>query len=94
MRNLANTATRKVLSISADGVIKNSRGHLLSVAVTGSGAAGTAILYDNASAASGKVIATLRAPSGDTVTMDFYGAIFDNGIYVDLTTAEVTVVFD
>lgn len=83
-------------NLSADGVIKNNPGALVAVVLTGGSDAATVVLYDNASAASGVVLCTLKVAANTSITFTPsrpYAA--SNGIYADLTgtNPEVTVVF-
>ncbi|MBK8184270.1 MAG: hypothetical protein IPK63_15885 [Candidatus Competibacteraceae bacterium] len=73
-------------AVTADGVVKAKNGVLYSVLLTaGDAAAGSIILYDNASAASGTILATLKAAQGTTVQWSpGCGYVFTNGIYADI----------
>lgn len=74
-------------AVTADGVVKASTGLLCSVLLTaGDGAAASIVLYDNASAASGAILATLKAAQGTTAQWS-PGAAYPcaNGIYADIT---------
>lgn len=72
---------------TADGVIANNAGRLISVTITNASANDDVLIYDNASAASGTVIANfLNVAAGATVIPNF-PANFANGAFLDLTTA-------
>jgi plastocyanin len=78
--------------VTATDDITTESAILKSLAVTGSGAAGVAVVRRGGSG--GTIVATLRAPTGDTVTWtaaDPDGALCADGIHVTVTTAEVTV---
>ena len=72
--------------ITADGAAKASPGAVVAVVLTaGTGAAASLILYDNASAASGTKLLTLRAPQGESVPFTPAAPIkAANGIYADI----------
>lgn len=73
-------------AVTADGIVKATNGVLYSVLLTaGDAAAGSVILYDNASAASGTILATLKAATGTSVQWSpECGYVFTNGIYADI----------
>lgn len=73
-------------AVTADGIVKAKNGVLYSVLLTaGDAAAGSVILYDNASAASGTILATLKAATGTSVQWSpECGYVFANGIYADI----------
>ena len=82
--------------VSGDGIVKASAGQVVAVHLTAAATTATLILYDNASAASGTVLAQLSAPTLETVS--FCPAIpyvATAGIYADITGtgANATVVF-
>lgn len=82
--------------VSADGVVNNRTGQLVAVLLTAGSDAAQIILYDNASAASGTVLANLKALTGESAT--FCPAVPINcraGIYADIsgTLANATVVY-
>ena len=79
--------------------VVNRKSFLNSVALTGDGTnAATAIVYDNASVASGKILASLRVlAGGETVHQEFtYPVRADEGITVIVTGigAVATVAYD
>lgn len=76
-------------AITADGVVKAAPGSLVSVLLTaGDAAAASIVLYDNASAGSGTVLATLKAAQGTSVQWSpECGYVAANGIYADITGA-------
>jgi len=88
--------------ISSDGVIYAGRCKLVSIhgfnqAVTAAGVpniqAIKLVLYDNASAATGKIVAQLVVGSAETTNMgvgnsiesDMHGVICENGLYANVT---------
>ncbi len=84
------------VDVAADKVVKAAGGQLVAVHLTAAATTATLTLYDNASAASGTVLAKLSAPTLETVP--FCPAIpyvATNGIYADIggTGANATVVF-
>lgn len=76
----------KHTAVTTDAVVKASNGVLYAVLLTaGDAAAGSVVLYDNASAASGTILATLKAATGTTVQWSPpVGYVFTNGIYADI----------
>lgn len=76
-------------AVTADGVVKAAPGQLVSVLLTaGDAAAASVVLYDNASAASGTILATLKAAQGTTVQWSPSSSYScANGIYADITGA-------
>lgn len=84
---------------SADGAILAMTGRLMGVQIIADGTnAGTIILYDNASAASGNVLAKASVDAGLTdvsVNLPAAGIVANNGIYLDIggTGAECIVYF-
>lgn len=82
----------RLTHLTATADVTTSSAALKSVAATGNGAAGTVVVRRGGSG--GTIIATLRAPSGDTVVWtpaDPDGALCEGGIHVTITTSEVTV---
>jgi hypothetical protein len=82
-------------NVTADAVIKGSPGLLVGVhLLAGSGATGSIVLYDNASAASGTILATLQCTQGLYVSWTpAIPQIAHKGIYADWTgTGAVAVV--
>ncbi len=84
------------LNLTADSVIKAAAGQLVACVLTGGSAAATLTLYDNATIASGTVLAVIKAP----VNTSFAWApptsyVAANGIFADIagTGADATVVF-
>lgn len=72
---------------TADGVIANNAGQLVSVSPTNITANDDILIYDNASTASGTVILNgLNLPAGFPGFPN-HPAPFNNGAYLDLTTA-------
>lgn len=74
-------------AITADGVVLNKPGRLDSLILIGSGAAvASVILYDNASAAAGTVLARIDLSASQTFDMihTVDGIICNNGIYADV----------
>lgn len=72
---------------TADGVIADNAGQLISVTPTNITANDDILIYDNASAASGTVILNgLNLPAGHPGFPN-HPAPFSNGAYLDLTTA-------
>jgi len=84
---------------SADAAILDAPGRLLGVQVIGDGTnAATVLIYDNASAASGTVLAKLIVDAGLTyvdMNVPVEGIVCNNGIYADVsgTGAEYIVLF-
>lgn len=74
-------------SKNADGVIYNGPCALVCVNMIGDGTnAATAIIYDNASAASGKIIAKVHVDAGlvyESLVVPF-GVVANNGLYLDI----------
>lgn len=83
-------------NVTSDSAVKAAGGQLVAVALTGSGAAATLVLYDNPGAASGTVLLTIKAADGAT---EFFSPaipyVFTAGCYADITGsgASATVVF-
>lgn len=78
--------------VTSDSVVKAASGYLVSVLLTAGSAAATIVLYDNASAASGTVLATLKT-SAANISVQWSPAqpiAFQNGIYADITGASAT----
>ena len=78
--------------VTATGDITTASAILKSVAATGSGAAGTAVVRRGGSG--GTIVVTLKALSGDTVTWtaaDPDGVLCADGIHVTVTDSEVAV---
>lgn len=76
---------------STDDVTTDSA-RLKAIACTGDGGAGSVVVREGGSG--GTIVATLRAPSGDTATFtlaDPNGALCEGGIHVTISSAEVTV---
>lgn len=73
--------------ITADGAVKAAPGGLVSVLLTaGDGAAATVVLYDN-SAASGTVVATLKAAQATSVQWSPAAPVAFSLLYADITGA-------
>lgn len=85
-------AVRTSGAITSDAVVCGAPAYLCSITVTApAGNATSIILYDNASAASGTVLATINVLAGSTVTMPYaYPIQCLNGIYADVTGTGVT----
>lgn len=84
------------IRITADGVIKASNGQLVAILLQGGSANSTLILYDNASAASGTVVASIAALTNDSVAFCPTASLpFVNGLYADIsgTGAAATIVY-
>jgi hypothetical protein len=84
-------------NVTADGAVKSASGQLVSVLLTSGGAAATLVLYDNDSAASGTVLATIKTATNNdsnqwSPAVPYVAA---NGIYADITGtgASATVVY-
>lgn len=83
------------VNITSDGVIVASKCILRGVTSLSTTANGRAIVYDNASAASGTVVADVAAASQwDTGITGPLDVRCENGLYVNLTTASVTVYYE
>ena len=84
-------------AVTSDSAVKAANGQLVAVSLTaGDAAAATLILYDNASAASGTVLVSLKAAQGETVSFTpVYPYSAANGIYADIggSGAAATVVY-
>lgn len=84
---------------TADGVISNAPGRLHGVSVGADGTnAATVIIYDNASAASGVVLAKViidATSTHESVVLPDCGVEANNGLYLDIggTGAEVVVYY-
>lgn len=79
------------LEITSDGVVKAAPGILVSVLLTAGADAATIILYDNASTASGTVLATVKAAANLTAQWTpTSGYAAANGIYADVTGTSPT----
>ncbi len=76
------------LEITSDGVIKDSPGSLHGLLLTAGAANATIVLYDNPSAASGNIVATLKAVQNDSNYYPAPGVVFANGLYADITGAD------
>lgn len=93
---MANPATSSGLKTS-DVAIMAMPGRLMGLQVIGDGTnAATAILYDNASAASGTVLAKVIVDAGLTyeeLVIGEEGIVCNNGIYLDIggTGAEAVI---
>ena len=77
----------KATTLTADGAISAKRSRLMSVYITNTAGAGTAaVIYDNASAASGTAILTIPclAATTDQITFGPDGILADNGLYLDI----------
>lgn len=72
-------------AVTADGAVKTSNGRLSAVLLTAAAATATIILYDNASAASGTILASLSCVQNTSTHVTFpHGLVFSNGIYADI----------
>lgn len=81
------TVTAYALSGSDQALVtKAGRYKGLTVRETAAAAA-SVVLYDNASAASGTIIATVALAASESVNIDIEGdgILFANGVYVDVT---------
>lgn len=94
---MANIGPASHANVTADGAIKTKSGQLVSVLLSSGGAAATLILYDNASAASGTVLATIKTATNNDSNQwsPAVPYVFANGIYADIsgTGASATVVY-
>ncbi len=82
-------------NITVDGIIVAAPCILRGVSVYSTTAAGRAIVYDNASAAAGKVVADIGAATQyDTAITPPLEVRCEKGLYVNLTTASVTVYYE
>jgi len=82
--------------VTEDGAVKSGTGDLVGVLLTAGSAAATLILYDNASEASGTVLASLKAGANTIASWTpVLPYPFANGCYADIggTGAEATVVY-
>jgi hypothetical protein len=72
---------------TADGIIFAGRNRINAITLIGGSTASSVILYDNASAASGTVLAkATQATSGVTTHIIFENPVFaQDGIYADVT---------
>lgn len=74
------------VAVTADAVVSAIPGALCAVLLTGGSDAATIILYDNASAASGTILATLKAAINTTVSYcPAHPLAVSKGIYADIT---------
>lgn len=81
------TPTVQGKEITADGAVKATSGGLVSVLLTaGDSAAATLVLYDN-SAASGTVVATLKAAQATSVQWSPAAPVAFSLLYADITGA-------
>jgi hypothetical protein len=83
-------------NVTADGVVSATPGSLVAVLLTAAGDQATIILYDNASAASGTKLATLKAAANTTAAWTPASPqVASLGIYADVTgtTPEATVLY-
>lgn len=79
------TPTVQGKEITADGAVKSTSGGLVSVLLTaGDSAAATLVLYDN-SAASGTVVATLKAAQATSVQWSPSSPVAFSLLYADIT---------
>lgn len=81
----------KVKHMTAAGVASANKGMLVSFTLAAAGDAATAILYDNASAASGTILGRLAAPAAESASMECHRVPVSNGIYVATTGTNMTV---
>jgi hypothetical protein len=82
--------------LTVDAVVKAAPGGLVAVSLTAAGDQATLILYDNASAASGTKLVTLKAAANTTQTWTPSSPqVVSLGIYADLsgTTPVATVLY-
>ncbi len=90
------SANRTMVSkrVTADGIMVAKPCILHAVTVHGTTAGGATLLYDNASAASGTVIADLStAVDEETIVLSGLNLRCENGLYADLTTAGVVAYY-
>ena len=79
-------ATVEAVDVTADGAAITGNGTFYGASVF----AGSAKIYDHATAASGSVVMSVGLPG---IMLGGNGVRFQNGLYVDLTTGPVTVYF-
>lgn len=74
-------------AVTADGAVATAPGMVVSVLLAaGDAAAASLVLYDNASAASGRVLATLKALQGTSAEWSPAAPfVFSSGVYADIT---------
>ncbi len=90
------SANRTMVSkrLSADGIMVATPCILHAVTVHATTAGGAVLLYDNASAASGTVVADLStAVDAETIVLSGLNLRCENGLYANLTTAGVMVYY-
>jgi len=93
---MSNLAPVAFANVTADAVVKASPGALVAVVLTAAGDQATIVLYDNASAASGTKLATLKAAANTTVSWTPPSPqVVSLGIFADVTgtTPEATVLY-
>lgn len=79
---------------TADGILVAEPCILHAITVHATTAGGAALVYDNASAASGTVVADLStAVDAETIVLSGLKVRCNNGLYVNLTTANVVVYY-
>lgn len=83
------TSALRVAEVSATGQAMPvaSRGNLNTVNLIAAAAAATAVIYDNASSATGTPIARVSAPAGWSISLVPQNVPFYNGLWVVLTGA-------
>ncbi len=78
---------------AASAAILAAPGRLRGITLIGGSDASTAIVYDNASAASGTVLEKIAVAAGATVRIDYQdGVVANAGIYLALTGTAVGAV--
>jgi len=83
-------------AVAADGIVKAANGQLVGATLTAGSDTATLILYDNASAASGTKLATLKAAANTTASFTpAVPYVATKGIYADIdgTGPVATVVY-
>lgn len=78
--------TSRAIEVTGDGAAATKAGTLTAVVLTaGDAAAATLVLYDNASAAAGNKLVTLKAAQGTSAVIDYtHAPTFANGVYADI----------
>lgn len=72
--------------ITADGIVSAAPGMLVSVLLAGGSGASSVVLYDNASAASGTILATVKAIATDSREWSpAQPIVCSKGIYADIS---------
>lgn len=80
-------------AFTADGVIKNSAGMLISLYITAAEVNDDFLIYDNASAASGTVVFNATNVAAGDKSYPNVPAAAANGLYLDVTAADASAAF-